>query len=883
MTKKLLLDKTYTPALLEEKVYKTWTDEKCFALTTDSDRNFTITMPPANVTGNLHLGHALTFTLQDILIRFERMRGKDVLWQAGTDHAGIATQMVVERQLEEQGLDRRHMGKEAFLEKVWEWKQKSGGAIIGQLKRLGASADWSRERFTMDTHSNKAVTKAFVTLYKDQLIYKDKRLVNWDTKYQTAISDLEVESREVPGKMYYIRYPLELGEGFITIATTRPETCFGDTAVAVNPDDDRYQSRIGKHVLIPVINRSIPIIADTHSDPEKGTGAVKITPAHDFNDFEVSKRHHLKAINILDEFGLLNDDAPEGYKGLSCVTARAKLVQHLEEAGLLEKVEDIVHTVPFGDRSGVVIEPRLTDQWYVNTHKMAAAALEAVKTDKTKFTPDNWTHVYFDWLGNIQPWCISRQLWWGHSIPAWYGPDGRVFVAETFEEASTQATQHYAKPVSLIQDPDVLDTWFSSALWPFVTLGWPDSNAVYQRHYPTDVLITGFDIIFFWVARMMMMGLYFTGKPPFKTVYIHALIRDAKGQKMSKSKGNVIDPLDLIQKYGADALRFTLTSMAAPGRDIRMSEEKVESNRNFTTKIWNAVRYAQMQECFLDTSYDPTLCAHAVNRWIVSETDRLIRDITQSIEAYHFHTTAQELYRFLWGTFCDWYIEFTKPILTGDDASLKQETRHTIAWVLGQFCHLLHPIMPFITEEVWQALGGAGLLIKSPWPTPVQHNFHKACNEIRFLIDLISHIRSMRADLRIAPSYLLEVEFQGGFDGCQDLLNIHLDMIKRMGRLKELHFTPVLLAKKIELFLTNATFGVLIEGALDIGAEFKRLKKEIECLSQEKALLEKRLSHPAFREKAPQEIVEELETRLKDLIALQVKTISSFEKVKQLI
>ncbi|MEI8320827.1 MAG: valine--tRNA ligase [Alphaproteobacteria bacterium] len=881
MTKKLL-ETVYNPAAIEKKIYKAWTDDKCFQLTSDADNTFTITMPPANVTGNLHLGHALTFTLQDVLIRFERMRGKDVLWQAGTDHAGIATQMVVERQLEEKGIKRQDLGKEAFLEKIWEWKNHSGGAIVKQLQRLGASADWSRERFTMDKHASACVTKAFVDLYRDNLIYKDKKLVNWDTKYQTAISDLEVEQKELKGKLYYIKYPCQGKEGHIVVATTRPETCFADTAVAVNPKDERYKSWVGETVLIPISNRPIKVIADSYCDPEKGTGAVKITPAHDFNDFEVGKRHHLESIELLDEYGLLNKNAPEEYRGLNCQAAREKLVDALKELELLEKEENIIHTVPFGDRSGVVIEPRLTDQWYVNAHKLAVPALEAVRKGHTKFFPENWTKVYFDWLENIQPWCISRQLWWGHPIPAWYGPDGKIFVAENFEEALSLAKTHYGKQVDLVQDPDVLDTWFSSGLWPFVTLGWPEDNPVFNRHYPTDVLVTGFDIIFFWVARMMMMGLYFTEKVPFKTVYIHALIRDAKGQKMSKSKGNVIDPLHLIDQYGADALRFTLGSMAVPGRDVRMSEEKVAANRNFVTKIWNAVRYAQMNDCFLDAPYVPSACAHPVNQWIVTEVNKLIEETTEHLETYTFHEMAQGLYHFLWGTFCDWYVEFTKPILNGDDAKAKKETKHTLAWVLGQFGHLMHPLMPFITEEVWEALEGEGLLIKASWPTPVKAKFGSAEKDVLFVIDFISSLRSMRAELGISPAYLLEVYWAEGPKNQQEVILENKDLIERLGRLKEIHFTPAETTKKIQLIVQKTTCDVLMEGVIDVSAEFRRLQKEMEKINQEKNGIKVRLANPEFRQKAPEAIIDELNNRLENLDSLYSKTLSAFEKIKSL-
>ncbi len=877
-----MLDKTYSPATVESKFYPLWESSGAFK-PRGTGKPYTIIMPPANVTGNLHLGHALTFTLQDILIRFHRMLGEDVLWQPGTDHAGIATQMVVERQLAAEGLTRAEMGREAFLKRVWKWKDESGGAIINQLKRLGASADWDRERFTMDDHSNFCVTKVFVALHKAGLIYKDKRLVNWDAKYQTAISDLEVDQVEAKGKFYYLRYPLEKG-GHIVVATTRPETFFGDTAIVVNPEDPRYKHLIGSHAILPLIHRKIPILGDEHGDPEKGSGAVKITPAHDFNDFEVGRRHNLPSITILDEKSLLNENVPKEYQGLTTKAAREKVVAYFEENGFLEKIDDINHTVPHGDRSGDPIEPRLTDQWYLNAEFLAKDALKAVETGDTQFVPDNWKTTYFNWMRNIQPWCISRQLWWGHSIPAWYGPDGHVFVAETAEKARQQAHGHYGKEVELQADPDVLDTWFSSALWPFVTLGWPEKNPIFEKHYPTNVLVTGFDIIFFWVARMMMMGLHFTKEVPFKEVYIHALVLDAKGQKMSKSKGNVIDPLQLIDAYGADALRFTLSSAAAPGRDIKLSEDKVEANRNFATKFWNATRYAQMNGCHLSPTFSPEACQHPLNQWIVSEIKDMAEDVNRNLTTYRFHEASSALYTFLWKTFCDWYLEFTKPLLNSPDEGIVTETRNTIAWTLGQVCHLMHPLMPFITEEIWQALGGQGLLIGGKWPVYSHEGFHQSKEEINWIIQVISELRSLRSELSISPALLLQLHLEEGNQEILKRLKIHGDMIQRVGRLMPLKLEKrEAKAKAIQIVVPQGIFSLSLEGLVDVAAEVHRLEKNLEKLEKEMKGLEQRLGNEEFRAKAPAHIIEELETRRSSFREQKEKNGGALERVRSLL
>src|SRR5579864_4523591 len=751
-----MIEKHYQPADIEGRMSVIWEDSRAFNAGRPERRDarpFTIVIPPPNVTGSLHMGHALNNTLQDILCRFERMRGRDVLWQPGTDHAGIATQMVVERQLmERQQPSRREMGREKFLERVWQWKAESGGVIINQLKRLGASCDWSRERFTMDEGLSRAVVKVFVELYNAGLIYRDKRLVNWDPKLLTAISDLEVQQVEIKGSLWHIRYPIERSDEEIVVATTRPETMLGDTAVAVHPENERLKHLIGKTAILPLVGRRIPIVGDDYADPEKGTGAVKITPAHDFNDFEVGRRHHLPMVNVLDKEAKLDLDGNSAFlehvptspeldeilalHGLDRFDARKKVVARLEAAGLLAKVEPHVHTVPHGDRSGAVIEPFLTDQWYVNAKAMAVAAIEAVRHGRTAFVPKNWERTYFDWMENIQPWCISRQLWWGHQIPAWYGPDGKVFVAETEDEAVARALAYYAEteaitpmqghdmaldPASrepfLIRDEDVLDTWFSSALWPISTLGWPDETPELARYYPTDTLVTGFDIIFFWVARMMMMGLQFMHKAPFATVYIHALVRDEKGAKMSKSKGNVIDPLHLIDEYGADALRFTLAAMAAQGRDIKLAASRVDGYRSFATKLWNACRFAEMNACSAPPDFDPAKTTQTLNRWIAHETARATREVTDAIEAYRFNDAAGAIYRFVWNVYCDWYLELAKPVLMGEEGEAKAETRATVAWARDEILKLLHPFMPFITEELWAVTAKReSLLVLAAWP-----------------------------------------------------------------------------------------------------------------------------------------------------------------------
>ncbi len=863
-----VLDKTFRPDEVEARHYERWETGGAFACGTPVDGEpYSIVIPPPNVTGSLHMGHALNNTLQDILIRFERMRGRDVLWQPGTDHAGIATQMVVERQLAEQGnIGRREMGRDAFIKRVWEWKEESGGTITRQLRRLGASCDWSRERFTMDEGLSKAVLTVFVRLYREGLIYKDKRLVNWDPKLETAISDLEVEQRETRGHLWYFKYPIE-GETdrFITVATTRPETMLGDTAVAVHPDDERYRDVIGKHCILPLVGRRIPIVADEYADPEQGSGAVKITPAHDFNDFEVGKRHDLPMINILTTTGHLNDEVPDAYRGLDRYEARKRVVADIEAAGLLEKIEDHVHMVPYGDRGGVPIEPFLTDQWFVNAAELAKPAIAAVEDGRTRFVPENWSKTYFEWMRNIQPWCISRQLWWGHQIPAWYGPDGKIFVAMSEADALADAEKHYGKKTALTRDEDVLDTWFSSGLWPFSTLGWPDKTPELARYYPTNVLVTGFDIIFFWVARMMMMGLHFMDDVPFHTVYVHALVRDEKGQKMSKSKGNVIDPLVLIDKYGADALRFTLSSLAAPGRDIRLAESRVEGSRNFATKLWNAARFCEMNGCRSVPGFDPSSPKEPVNRWIVGEVARCAAAVTAQLEVFRFNEASQVLYQFVWGGFCDWYLEFCKPFLMGADAAAKAETQATAGWVLDQILLLLHPFMPFVTEELWENTADSRPepLIRSVWPAFGDSVVDAdAARQMDWVVRLISGVRSVRAEMNVPPAAQIPMVIAGLGEQGKAWLQTHEALILRLARLRDIRVGGDIPKGAVQLVQDEATVALPIAEVIDIGQEKQRLQKEIAKTEGEIKKLQKKLSNEQFLQKAPEAVVEEQRERL---------------------
>lgn len=888
------LDKTYNPSAIEHDLYEEWEAQGCFKAGRNKGAEpYTIVIPPPNVTGSLHMGHALNNTLQDILCRFERMRGRDVLWQVGTDHAGIATQMVVERQLATRGEpSRRDMGRDAFVQRIWDWKEESGSTITRQLRRLGASCDWSRERFTMDEGLSQAVIKVFVELHEQGLIYKDKRLVNWDPALLTAISDLEVVQKEVNSHMWHFDYPLEDGSGHITVATTRPETMLGDTGVAVHPDDARYKNLIGKYVVLPIVGRKIPIVADDYADPEQGSGAVKITPAHDFNDFEVGKRCDLDVINILDQHGALDlsdaafDDISEtrdSWHGLDRFDARKRVVAEIDALGLLAKIDDNTHTVPFGDRSDVVIEPWLTDQWYVDAKTLAAPAIEAVKKGDTKFVPSNWDKTYFEWMNNIQPWCISRQLWWGHQIPAWYGvdkEDGAVFVAYDAEGAQAKADAHYGTPTTITRDEDVLDTWFSSALWPFSTLGWPEETPELARHYKTDVLVTGFDIIFFWVARMMMMGLHFKKEVPFHTVYIHALVRDEQGAKMSKSKGNVIDPLALCDQYGADALRFTLTAMAAMGRDIKLSESRVEGYRNFGTKLWNAARFCEMNGCFDEGAegggdFDPANAKLPLNQWMIGETVRAQNAITEALEKYRFNDAATAVYQFIWNGFCDKYVELAKPIFNGSDAAASAETKATARWVFENALRLLHPFMPFVTEELWGKTGERdNLLMLDAWPRlPVALVNDNADFEINWLIEAIEKIRSVRAELNVPASAMIDIQavfpttlLSDGTERPQQMnytrVSPFLPSLKKMARVND--FKNVAQEEKggINCIVQGAYLSLRLKDVIDFAAETTRLEKEIGKVEIEIKKIAGKLNNQGFLAKAPESVVAENKSRL---------------------
>ena len=854
-----MLDKTYTPDALETKWYEASEQAGYFACDPNAEKTpYTIMMPPPNVTGSLHMGHALTFTLQDVLIRYHRMIGKDALWQPGMDHAGIATQMVVERQMAADGISRRDLGRDKFIERVWEWKAESGGTIEHQQRHLGVSADWERSRFTMDEGLSDAVRKVFVKLHKDGLIYRDKRLVNWDPKFQTAISDLEVEQKDMNGKMWQLHYPVKDMDRMVTVATTRPETMLGDMAVAVHPYDERYSDLVGKMVLLPLTGREIPIIADEYSDPEKGTGAVKITPAHDFNDFEVGRRHNLELLNIYDAFAALNGSVPEPYQGLDRFVAREKILADMDALGLLGEIEEIQNTVPHGDRSGVPIEPWLMDQWYVNAEKLAQPAIKAVRDGKTRFVPQRWEKTYFDWMENIQPWCVSRQLWWGHRIPAWYGPDGTPFVELDETAALAAAKAHYGKAVELIQDEDVLDTWFSSALWPFSTLGWPEDTKELHRYYPGSVLVTGFDIIFFWVARMMMMSMHFMeGEVPFKDVYIHALVRDEHGQKMSKSKGNVLDPLDLTAKYGADALRFTLVAMAAQGRDLKLSENRIESYRNFATKLWNASRFLEMNDCV--TPSLPDTVNEPVNQWILSEFNSATQETALAIESYKFNEAADTLYHFVWNQYCDWYVEFIKPVMAESE-----ETRLVAAYVLHQTLHLLSPFMPFITEELNAKLFGRDkMLMVADWPAAAAGA--SADTGISIIINIISEIRTMRSEMNVPLSAKPVLVIRGVSDEQRGIIDAMTLPLLRLARLGGVSYHEGDFEKgTARTSLQGMDMGLPLTGILDFDAERARLKKEIAACEAEAGKIRGKLNNPNFVERAPEAVVAENNRRLEE-------------------
>jgi valyl-tRNA synthetase len=892
------LPKTFDPAAIEQRWYDHWESNGLFRPQRPDEEPWTIVMPPPNVTGSLHIGHALDNTLQDVLTRRERMRGKDALWVVGTDHAGIATQMVVERNLESQGVKRAEIGREAFLEHVWEWKAQSGGSITRQLRRLGASCDWSNERFTMDPGFSKAVIKVFVELYNRKLLYRAKRLVNWDPKFQTAISDLEVENREVQGHMWHFKYPLAGGEtytyvekdedgnvtlteerDYISIATTRPETMLGDGAVAVHPGDERYRPIVGKLCEIPVgpkeHRRLIPIITDDYPDPDFGSGAVKITGAHDLNDYGVAQRNGIPMYRLMDGTAHMRSDGPsyeesakraveiargakaspeevdalnlvpEEYRGLDRYDARKAVVADIDSEGLMVTVEDKLIMQPFGDRSGLVIEPMLTDQWYVDAETLAKPAIEAVRSGDIAVVPETWKKTWFNWLENIQPWCVSRQLWWGHRIPAWFDASGNVFVAETFEEAQQQA----GAGVELRQDEDVLDTWFSSALWPFATLGWPEETHDLKRHYPNDVLISGFDIIFFWDARMAMQGFEFMGERPWKTLYLHGLVRDAKGQKMSKSKGNTVDPLGLIDKYGADALRFTMAAMESQGRDIKLDEKRVEGYRNFATKLWNAARFLQMNGVGASQSIAAPAAELPVNRWIIGEVVNTLAELDKAFDELRFDDMANAIYHFTWGTFCDWYVELVK-------GAFDEETKRVAAWVFDQILVMLHPFMPFVTEELWNANERPYELIVAKWPEPEAQSDREAKAEIEWLIELVSEIRSARTELNVPPSAKLHLFATNAPDETADRLDRLHTMLTRLARLQSIQLSPFDGAGAAQVVVGGTTYALPLEGVIDLEAERGRLTKAVGAAEKERDSLAQRLGNPAFTERAKPEAVE---------------------------
>jgi valyl-tRNA synthetase len=918
-----MIENRYQPATVESRIYAAWEEAGAFRAGRPERAKaqpYCIVIPPPNVTGSLHMGHALNNTLQDIVCRFERMRGKDVLWQPGTDHAGIATQAVVERQLaERKEPSSREMGREAFIKRVWEWKAESGGTIISQLKRLGASCDWSRERFTMDEGLSRAVMKVFVTLYREGLIYKDKRLVNWDPKLKTAISDLEVQQVETKGHLWYIKYAIEGSDEFIVVATTRPETMLGDVAVAVHPDNERLKHLIGKHAILPLVGRRIPIIGDDYADPEKGSGAVKITPAHDFNDFEVGKRHDLPLINVFDEEAhltlkdneaFLKDAHPElvlleTLEGKTREAARKIIVEILESRELIEKIEPTTHVVPHGDRSGAVLEPFLTDQWYVDAKTLAQPAIAAVRERKTVFVPPQWEATFFNWMENIQPWCVSRQIWWGHQIPAWYGPDGKIFVAETEDDAVADALAHYtdieeitveeghdvaANPARrarfareyIKRDEDVLDTWFSSALWPFSTLGWPDETPELKRFYPTSTLVTGFDIIFFWVARMMMMGLHFMKEVPFHDVYIHALVRDASGAKMSKSKGNVIDPLHLIDEYGADALRFTLAAMAAQGRDIKLSTQRVEGYRNFATKLWNAARFAEINGCAIADDFDVGSIKVLINRWIITQLADTLGSVEKALSDYRFNDAANAIYQFVWNLYCDWYLELTKPIFVGFDVAAKGETRATVAYVRDEILKVLHPFMPFITEELWRVTENERrepMLTLAAWPGQ-QPYFMDAHEEVGWLIELVSAVRSVRTEVNVPGSSLIQIEFINPSETTRKRAEIWDSAFNRLARISGSVFSDEVRPGSIQMVVGGDIVALQLQGLVDLAAERSRLAKEMAKADADIARVDAKLGNPNFVARAPEEVVEEEKEKREEAEMRKAKIAEALERLK---
>ncbi len=855
---------SYNHELIENKIYNFWQKKKLFKAIKNKKKNkyFSIVIPPPNVTGSLHMGHALNNTIQDLLIRFKRNQGYETLWQPGTDHAGIATQMVVEKQLLEKGLTRQSLGREKFVKEIWKWKNKSGNEIISQLKKLGSSCDWSRERFTMDEGLSKAVIKVFVDLYNKKLIYKDLKLVNWDPVLQTAVSDLEVVQKEVDGKLFYIKYLIKGSDSFLTVATTRPETMFGDTALAVNPKDERYKALVGKTAIIPVANREIKIIEDVYADPSQGSGVVKITPAHDFNDFIVGERNNLAKINILTKDAKLNDNTPSDFVGLDRFEARKKLISKLTELNLIEKIDNIKHSVPFGDRSNSIIEPYLTEQWFLDAKKLSVEAIAKVKNKQTSFFPENWSKTYYQWMENIQPWCISRQLWWGHQIPAWYTPSGKIIVANNEKEAKKIVKKKFKKNITLTQDSDVLDTWFSSALWSFATFGWPKKTYELKRFYSTSVLVTGFDIIFFWVARMMMMSLYFMKKVPFSDVYVHALVRDEKGQKMSKSKGNVIDPLVLINEFGADALRFTLIAMSSPGRDVKLAKERVNGYKNFITKIWNIFNFSKFNNTFTDPKISIKKINNPINLWILSEFNNCKLKTSESINNYRFDEAAKNVYQFTWNFFCDWYIEFAKPILYSNNKKNILELKKTISFLQSELLLLLHPFIPFVTEELW-SLAKFDKFFKTPLISYTSKNSFvlsknqiKNAKNINVVINFITEIRSIKVTLGISPGSFCNVFLNNTSKNFQILIKENLEIIKRLGRIKEIDFTSSSKISVINMIIADENVRIQFENTVNLNDQKEiQLKKQKEILNKI-SISEKKLNNPGFVQNAPKNVVD---------------------------
>jgi valyl-tRNA synthetase len=854
--------KKYDHNIEEKQIYDYWEKKELFRpISTKSKKTFSIVIPPPNITGKLHMGHALNNSLQDVLVRFYRMNGFETLWQPGTDHAGIATQAVVEKNLAKKNINKNEIGREKFIKKVWEWKKESGDLIVEQLKKLGCSCDWSRSRFTMDEDMSKAVSKVFVSLYNNKLIYKDKKLVNWDTKLKTAISDLEVVQNDVQSQLYYIKYPIVNSEKFVTIATTRPETMMGDTAIAVNPKDDKYKSLIGEEVIIPIVNRKIKVITDNYADPEQGTGAVKITPAHDFNDYEVGKRNKLKIINILEKDGRINNNGIKAYIGLDRFEARKKIINELKNLNFLDKIESIKNKVPYGDRSNSIIEPLLTEQWFLDAKKLAKKPIQIVKKNKTTFFPENWTKTFFQWMNNIEPWCISRQIWWGHRIPIWYGNDGKIFAAENEKEAQTLAKKFYKnKKFTLTQESDVLDTWFSSALWPFTTLGWPQKNKFLKKFYPTSLLVTGFDIIFFWVARMLMMGNHFLKDTPFKKVYVHALVRDEKGQKMSKSKGNVIDPLELINEYGADPLRFTLISMASPGRDVKLSKDRVVGYRNFITKISNANNFLKLNKCSYKKDTNVKKVKLKINQWIYAEFKKTTDLVNKHLEEFRFDEATRVVYNFVWGSYCDWYLEFLKPIFNSKNKNAKVEAAYFSSYMFMNMIKLLHPFIPFFTEHMWQEnkfhKSFKSALISSNWPKPSKNIiFDKSLKEIECLIEIITAIRSTKVQLNIPPKEYCDIIYFKESKKIKTIIDNNLDIIKQVGRVDNIIHKMSSITNIIQIVVLNEKIGLKFQTKIDLVSQKSTLIMKQNEIDKKIDVLINKLNNQNYIKKAPKDIV----------------------------